>query len=56
MDYREDKRVDEAISTVEWMRDRINELESDNEKLEEREKELMDKVDELEAELKQHQQ
>lgn len=44
MEYREDKRVDEAVDTIQWLKDLIDELRTENEKLEE-------KIEELEYEV-----
>ena len=33
MDYKEERRVNEAIDTIDWLKDRVEELEAENEKL-----------------------
>jgi len=33
MDYKEERRVSEAVDTIEWLKDRVEELEAENEKL-----------------------
>ncbi len=52
MTYSEEKNVNAAVATIEWLKDEIIRLEGDNEKLEEREKELMDKCDDLQDIIK----
>lgn len=36
MEYRENKRVDEAVETIDWLKSKIEDLELENEKLEEK--------------------
>ena len=33
MDYKEQRRVSEAVNTIDWLKDRVEELEAENEKL-----------------------
>ena len=44
MDYKEDRRVDDALDTVQWLKDLTEELREQNNKLEE-------KIEELEYEI-----
>lgn len=45
MNYTESKRVDTAIETLEWLKDRVEDLEKETEQLQEKVEELQYSID-----------
>lgn len=52
MDRNKEKQYDQAVEYMEWSKDRINDLEEENEKLSDACTEYISKINELQDEIK----